>query len=686
MFTRRRRRERTRIEPTFEATRKRGGRRKPDAPDRRGRVQRTLLQRAARRSVYWGAVAAVWGVLILGAITLYYGASLPPIADLKVPTRSPNIIIVAATGETLASRGTGQGRDIRLNELPAYLPQAIIAVEDRRFRWHPGIDPIGLIRATIHNLRAGRIVEGGSTLTQQLAKNLFLEPDRTLRRKVQEMILALWLEWRYSKDQILELYLNRIYFGAGTYGVEAAAQRFFNTSARQVTLPQAAVLAGLLKAPARYAPTRDPDLAEDRARIVIERMVEVGFITPSEGLAAIANPAGLVYQNARGGIDYAADWIADLVPGFVGQPSTDLIVETTIDPDLQAAAEAALTGILDEEGEAVGAGQGAFVAIDPNGGIKALVGGRSYAESQFNRAINAYRQPGSAFKPFIYLAALEQGLTPDTVRLDAPVTFADWSPRNYDDKYRGRVTLREGLSSSLNTVAARLAAEVGVRNVAETARRLGITAPIDRNLSIALGTSEVSLLELASAYVPFSNGGFGVVPRVIERVRTADGKLLYERAGSGPGRVVRPEDVGAMNYMLQAALKTGTAKRAALDGWPAAGKTGTTQEWRDAWFIGYTARLTAGVWIGNDDGTPMRRVSGGSLPAMVWHRFMVAAHRGLRPVPLPGNYWRNPDTAPVAVIGRRDDPAGPLTPDVAPREESGGFAIDGGFLKRIFGG
>ena len=645
------------------------------------------MRRAARRLVYWGTVAAVWVLLVVGAVTLYYGASLPSIADLKVPTRSPNVVMVAASGEVLAARGSGHGRDVRINELPEYLPQAIIAVEDRRFRWHFGVDPVGLVRAAVANLRALRIVQGGSTLTQQLAKNLFLEPDRTLRRKVQEMILAVWLETGYSKNEILELYLNRVYFGAGTYGVEAGAQRFFGKSARQVTLAEAAVLAGLLKAPARYAPTRNPDLSEDRAGTVIDRMVEVGFISRAEGETARAHPARLVHPDAGGAIGYAADWVSDLLPGFIGQPETDLIVETTIDPELQAAAERALADVLGEEGAEVGAGQGAIVAIDPNGAVKAMVGGRSYMESQFNRATRAYRQPGSAFKPFIYLAALESGLTPDTVRTDAPVTFANWSPKNYNGKYRGRVTLREGLADSLNTVAARLAHEVGVTSIVETARRLGITAPIGRDLSIALGTSEVTLLELAGAYVPFANGGFGVVPHVIERVRTADGKLLYQRAGSGPGRVMRSDKVGAMNSMLQTALQSGTAKRADFGDWPAAGKTGTTQEWRDAWFVGYTARLAAGVWIGNDDGKPMQRVSGGSLPAMVWHRFMAEAHEGLKPVPLPGDYWRDPDRAPpIAAVERPVDPSAPVVPSGGSRGSGGGFRINTDFLKRIFGG
>ncbi|HSM20343.1 MAG TPA: penicillin-binding transpeptidase domain-containing protein, partial [Hyphomicrobiales bacterium] len=454
-----------------------------------------------------------------------------------------------------------------------------------------------------------------------------------------------------------------------------------------VTLPEAAVLAGLLKAPSRYAPTRNPDLAANRAELVIGRMVEVGFISPSEGIAAISHPAELVHPDALGAIDYAADWIADLVPGFIGQPASDVIVETTIDPALQAAAERALAGVLDEEGKARGAGQGALVAVDPTGAVKAMVGGRSYAQSQFNRATRAFRQPGSAFKPFVYLAALESGLTPETVRLDGPVTFANWSPKNYDGKYRGRVTLRQGLSNSLNTVAARLANEVGVERIVATARRLGITAPLGRDLSIALGTSEVTLLQLTGAYVPFSNGGFGVVPHVIERVRTVDGKLLYQRTGSGPGRVIRSADVGAMNSMLQTTLRSGTAKRGAFGEWPAAGKTGTSQSWRDAWFIGYTARLAAGVWIGNDDATAMNRVTGGGLPAKVWHRFMAEAHGGLKPVPLPGDYWRDPDRgAPVAAASRFDeDPARLVTPPAPRREDRTGF-FDGGFLRRIFGG
>ena len=425
-----------------------------------------------RRLVYWGAVAAIWGVLALAGLLAYYGAGLPPISDLKVPKRAPNVVMVAASGEVLATRGIGHGKDVRLRELPPYLPQAVVAIEDRRFFWHFGIDPVGLARAMAQNLVAGHIVQGGSTLTQQLAKNLFLEPDRTIARKVQEMILAAWLETKFTKNEILELYLNRVYFGAGTYGVEAGAQRFFGKSARHVTLAEAAVLAGLLKAPSRYAPTRNPDLAEDRAATVIEAMAEAKYLSAEEAKSARAHPAKLIRPDGLGAIDYAADWISDLLPGFAGQPDTDIIVETTIDPALQGAAERALVNVLDEDGRDVEAGQGALIAMDPSGAIKALVGGRAYGESQFNRATKALRQPGSAFKPFVYLAALEKGLTPDTVRRVAPVKYGNWAPKNYNDKYAGPVTLRYGLSHSINTLSAQLANEVGVTTVIDTARRL----------------------------------------------------------------------------------------------------------------------------------------------------------------------------------------------------------------------
>lgn len=657
-------------------------RKKPAAKrPRRGQAVQPKKRSMFRRLFYWTTVLGIWALIGVIGIIGYYGAGLPPIADLKVPRRAPNVVIVDAHGGVLGARGMGHGQDIRVEQLPPYLPQALIAIEDRRFYSHFGVDPIGLSRAMMRNVLTGRLVQGGSTLTQQLAKNLFLEPDRTLGRKVQEAILAVWLEANYSKDEILELYLNRVYFGAGTYGVEAAAQRFFSKPARQVSLAEAALLVGLLKAPSRYAPTANPDLAQDRATLVLNAMVEEGYITPAERQQAIEEPARLASRGGLNGANYVADWVSDILPGFVGQTDVDIIVETTVDGGLQAMAEAALRNVLEEDGQAVNAEQGALVALDGDGAVKALVGGRSYADSQFNRAIKAARQPGSSFKPFIYLTALEHGLTADSVRVDEPVRFGKWAPKNYNDKYAGPVTLREGLTRSINTVAAKLAQEVGVDNVIRTAHRLGISSPLRKDLSIALGTSEVTPLELTTAFVPFANGGYGVLPWVINRVKTADGKsILYERSGSGAGPIIAPHHVAEMNDMLQNALLHGTARRAGFGDMPAAGKTGTTQDWRDAWFVGYTAYMTVGVWIGNDDGTPMNKVSGGTLPAMVWHRFMRDAHEGLPIAALPGGVTTASLPLPQGAIPSGGDAAQPLPPP-----NNGGFRITADFLKKIFG-
>jgi penicillin-binding protein 1A len=520
--------------------------------------------------------------------------------------------------------------------MPPYLPQAFIAIEDRRFFWHFGLDPIGLARALFVNFTHVGLREGGSTITQQLAKNLFLTQERTLTRKIQELVLALWLERAYSKDQILELYLNRVYFGAGAFGVEAAAQRYFGKSARTVTLAEAAMLAGLVKSPSRLAPSRNPVAARERGDVVLTAMVDAKFVTAAMASTARGRPPAIVRNDGPGSIGYVADWVMDALDDFVGPLESDVTVQTTIDPVLQKLAEKALAEELAKQGDRYGVTQGALVAMDPDGRVRALVGGRNYAESQFNRAIAARRQPGSAFKPFVYLTALEHGLTPDTVREDAPIEVRGWRPENYSREYMGPVPLIVALSHSLNTVAVRLALELGPKNVAATARRLGIASVLEPNASLALGTSEVTLLELTGAYVPFANGGIGVIPQVIERVRGPGGKILYARAAVGPGRVVAPAYVAMMNRMLTETLATGTARRASLPGWPAAGKTGTSQEFRDAWFIGFTGRLIAGVWLGNDDSAPTKRASGSNLPVDIWSRFMRAALEGVPVVELPG--------------------------------------------------
>ena len=425
---------------------------------------------------YWGVVLSVWGVIALGALFAYNASQLPPIDQLAVPKRPPNIAILSDDGSLIANRGDTGGPAVRLIDLPPYLPKAFVAIEDRRFYEHYGVDPIGLSRALLRDVTGGGSIEGGSTLTQQLAKNLFLTRERTLSRKIQEAILAFWLERRYSKDQILELYLNRVYFGSGAYGVEAAAQKYFGKSAQFVTLSEAAVLAGLMKSPTRLAPDRNLAGANERAAQVITAMAEQGHITEAMAKAALANPAQVKRDKSAGSINYAADYVMDALDDTVGAIDEDIVVTTTINLKMQGEAERALTDELNAKGVKFGVEQGALVALDPGGAIKAMVGGRNYADSQFNRAVAAKRQPGSSFKPFVYLAALEKGLTPDTVREDAPISVKGWSPENYSREYFGPVTLTKALALSLNTVAVRLGLEVGPKTVVAVAHRLGITS------------------------------------------------------------------------------------------------------------------------------------------------------------------------------------------------------------------
>jgi penicillin-binding protein 1A len=668
--------------------RKAGGARKRTRP---ARARRGGLGGFLRRAVYWSFVLCIWGGIAGIGVLGYYAAYLPPTSEWKVPQRPPNVRIVAADGTLVANRGDTGGEAVRLEQLPPYLPQAVIAIEDRRFHSHFGLDPIGLARAMVTNVTTGRLVQGGSTLTQQLAKNLFLEPDRTLKRKVQEAVLALWLEANHSKEEILEMYLNRVYLGAGAYGVDAAARRYFDKSARMLSVAEAATLAGLLKAPSRYAPTRNPDLAAGRAATVLAAMAEEGYLTEREASDAIAAPMRVVTHHTSASENYVADWVMELLPSYVGGIEQDIIVDTTIDLGLQIVAEDTLRRALADEGTKRGVEQGAIVTLDRSGAVKALVGGRDYARSQFNRAVNAHRQPGSAFKPFVYLAALERGLTPNTMRVDEPVRIGKWAPKNYSKSYRGPVSLTEALSLSLNTVAAKLAHEVGPRAIIRSARKLGITSPMQSNLSIALGTSEVTPLEIAAAYVPFSNGGYGIVPHVIRSIRTSDGKLLYARQGDGKGRVIDHSTLSDMNMMMAETLLTGTGRAAQLQGRPAGGKTGTSQDFRDGWFIGYTGSFTTAVWLGNDNNSPTKRATGGSLPAKIWKDVMTAGHQGLAVAGLPGvsdrpltvaQPARNPN-APVPVGPAEGDPDRRLPP-MRDGGQGGSGPLD--LLNRIFGG
>jgi penicillin-binding protein 1A len=587
------------------------------------------------RLFYWGVVLGLWAAIAVVGVIIYVGAHLPPIQSLEIPKRPPTIQIVGLDGTVLASRGEMAGTNVALKDLPPYLPKAFIAIEDRRFYSHYGVDPIGIARAAVTNVLHRGVSQGGSTLTQQLAKNLFLTQERTMQRKLQEVELALWLERKHTKAEILELYLNRVYFGSGAYGVEAASQKYFGKSAKNVTVAEAAMLAGLVKSPSRLAPNRNPEGAEQRAQIVLAAMADAKFITNAQAQASIGHPSYNVKPAGAGTINYVADWIGEVLDDLVGQIDQSIVVETTIDPKLQSVAEASIIDELAAKSVKFNVSQGALVAMTPDGAVRAMVGGRNYAESQYNRAVTAKRQPGSAFKPFVYLTAIEAGLTPETIRQDAPLDVKGWKPENYTHEYFGSVTLTQALAMSLNTVAVRLGLEVGAKNVVRTAHRLGISSRLDANASIALGTSEVSVIELVGAYVPFANGGLGISPHVVTKIRTNEGKVLYMRSNDQLGQVIEPRHVAAMNTMMRETLLSGTARKADIPGWMAAGKTGTSQDFRDAWFIGYTSNLVTGVWLGNDDNSPTKKATGGGLPVEVWTRFMRAAHQGVPVAALP---------------------------------------------------
>jgi penicillin-binding protein 1A len=671
-----------------------------EAPPKRRTRKPARKDKRPRRSIvgrflYWSLVLGLWlGIAGIAAVA-WTGAHLPPIQSLEIPKRPPSIRIVDDKDRLLAVRGDTGGEVIPLKELPAYVPKAFIAIEDRRFYEHYGVDPFGILRAALANILHRGINQGGSTITQQLAKNLFLTQERTIHRKLQEVLLALWLERKFSKTQILELYLNRVYFGAGAYGIEQAAQRYFGKSARRLTLAEAALLAGLVRSPSRLAPTRNFDAAEHRAHIVLKTMVELGFVSGAGARTALAHPPHIVAQAGGASVNYVADWVMDAVNDVLGHVDEDIVVHTSIDSGLQGSAEQALGDELAKKGAKAGVSQGALVAMTPDGAVRALVGGRNYAESQFNRAVAAKRQPGSAFKPFVYLTALESGLTPDTVREDKPITVKGWRPENYKHEYYGPVTLTQALALSLNTVSVRLTLELGPEAVIRTAHRLGIASPLLPNASIALGTSEVSLLELTGAYATFANGGEAVVPHVIERINDAKGKLLYARSDQPLGRVVDAAHVAEMNAMMRQTLLIGTAKHASLPDWPAAGKTGTSQDFRDAWFIGYTARLVTGVWLGNDDGTPTKHVTGGGLPVEIWSRVMRDAHQGVPVAALPGAssggffadlFGGREARAPAApaTVGARPVPPASI-PSGAPPARKEDASLDGWLLTNLFG-
>lgn len=555
---------------------------------------------------------------------------VPPLPDksaLAVANAAPGMTFETADGKVIATRGPHRGHAVQLGELPAYVPRAFLAAEDRRFYQHGPIDVQGIVRAARANLKSHRIVQGGSTLTQQLAKTLFLTPDQTLKRKLQEAVIAWRMEQAMSKDEILALYLNRIFFGDNAYGIDAAAQTYFGHPASQLSLPEAALLAALPKAPTRLALTNDMDAALARSHLILSNMREEGWITPAQEQAALAAPPKLAPEApGEGDFGYVLDMAAAQATQIAGGQAPDLVVRLTVDPTLQSTAQSIVRQTIDEEGRRGDFHQGAMVLMAPDGAIKALVGGANHRLSAFDRAGQAMRQPGSAFKPFVYAAALENGARPADTRQDAPVKIGTWTPTNYGGGYRGAVSLQEALALSINTVAVRLASEVGGGRIGEIAHRFGLKdIPDDPDLSVALGAYDVTLLELTSAYQVFQNGGVRNEPYLVAQISDQRGDVLFSHVPSAGASVYDAGDAGEMVRMMEGVITHGTGVRAGF-GRPAAGKTGTSQNWRDAWFVGFTPDWICGVWVGNDDNAPMNKVTGGEIPAAMWRRMMIAAH------------------------------------------------------------
>lgn len=556
---------------------------------------------------------------------------LPPLPPIK---REPQVTYVDRSGALLGVRGGRYGPPIDISKLPTHVPAAFIAIEDRRFYEHTGFDPIGIARAVVVNADKGRLAQGASTITQQLARNLYLSADQTVERKAREVMYAVQLEQTYSKKQILGLYLSRVYYGAGAYGLEAASRRYFNKPAAKLSLREAATLAGVLKSPTNYNPIEQPQRAAQRADLVLAAMVETGAISPAERAKAMAQPLKLASTASAASAQYFVDWLDGQRVKLVGQPKQDVVVETTLDMGLEAvAAQAARTVVAKHKAQNVT--QAALVALDDKGRVRAMVGGVDYAAAPYNRVVTARRQAGSAWKPFVYLTALEAGRTPDMAVIDEPITIGTWSPQNYSGGYAGMLTLEQAVAQSTNTVAVRLADEVGRPSVAATARRLGVVSAVNTDPAMALGTSLISPLEMAQAYGAFASGGQRVSAYGIEKIRTTGGAVLYQRKAPAAAQVIANPALSDLNRMLRTVVASGTGTRARIPGHDIAGKTGTTSDYKDAWFAGYTGGLTTVVWMGNDNGAPMRGVTGGGAPAELWRGFMTTALQRTPARPIP---------------------------------------------------
>ncbi|MBS0384561.1 MAG: PBP1A family penicillin-binding protein [Proteobacteria bacterium] len=610
-------------------------------------AQQHIAELLDRRRWTWRRISSVVAAAVLLVVVslwlwIYWGLPQVPNADaLWALNRQQSTMFLDRNGQVLGVRGPYYGQRVHLSDLPAYVPQAFIAIEDRRFYEHEGVDRMAILRAILANLRAGETVQGASTISQQLARNLFLTPEQSINRKLREMVLASRIERRLTKDEILELYLNRVYLGDQAFGVDAAARRFFGHPAGRLSLAEAAMIAGLPKAPSRSAPTESLERATARQHVVLDAMVEAGFITPAQRDQARAQAIHVVQRPpVERSLGYAFDLAVAQARSAVGDQVPDLVIHTTIDGEVQQAAARAIRARLGNRAFGRRPLQASFIALDHDGGIRGLIGGTDYGASQFDRVTQARRQPGSAFKIFVYTAALENGLDTEDVRYDEPVVIDGWRPHNYDEGYRGAMTLRTAFALSVNTVAAEVANEIGPQRVAEVARRLGIsTMPAQGQFvppSIALGSIEVTLWDMTTAVATYMNDGNRIDPHIVDSVTNAAGQTLYQRPPYNGPRVLDEDIVRRMTSMMGAVVLRGTGTAAQLGDRDVAGKTGTSSDWRDAWFIGYTADFTAGVWVGHDDFSSMGRTTGGTIPAQVWADTMRVAHRGVPPHPLPG--------------------------------------------------
>jgi penicillin-binding protein 1A len=595
------------------------------------------------------------------------GATLPPLPAIQ---RAPQVVFVDRNGARIGVRGGRYGPAVDIRSLPAHVPAAFVAIEDRRFYSHPGFDAAGIARAAAANLAEGGIAQGGSTITQQVARLLFLNQDKTLERKAREVALAVQLERAFTKPQILGLYLSRINFGKGAWGLEAAAWRYFNKPASRLTVREAAMLASIPKSPTGYNPVDQPARNAERTKLVLDAMVETGVLSPKGRAAALAEKPRVWTRAPEASAQYFVDWMDAQARRRAGTVKQDLVVETTLDLPLERSAEDALRGGV-SRGAAQGVQQGAVVVLDGSGAVRALVGGTDHLKAPYNRATDARRQPGSAFKPFVWLAALEAGRTPDSEVVDEPVTLEGWSPANYEPGFQGSMTLEAALARSINTVAASLADELGRDTVASTARRLGISTPIPTTPAMALGSGVVTPMDLAESYGAFASGGRQVEAWGVSRIRTMGGKVVWTRPAPPPAKqVIANPALSDLNRMMRQVLVSGTGTRAALPGRDMAGKTGTTSAYQDAWFAGYTGEIVTVVWMGRDDNRPMKGVTGGSLPAEVWRNVMSAAVKRLPSGPIPaGPPPPEPPPDVPEVASPTDAPEVPMPTDPGPETE-----------------